>query len=304
MQLQLHKSLVNSGNHLQPLVELPSGSTPPARRLHHQGARETRDVARRRGGADGDIDFVWGERKQLIQKQKSSENLGEFFCLPQKSWRIPQSSPTLGQVLGWITLTVVDRFVNFDGGVQAAVGCTMDQFASCWWLEFVCRDCWNLQPCWQLVASEVDSPSLIATFTNKPYGMVNCDKTLVSFSWFWIDKITKTFPLQIVQSSFTAFGPKCIKQSATPCSARQKGRRCKASLSSSRTWKRSRNQTFLNPGSEKVSSFTWPRNPRNPMRKHTWQPGCNGDRQLGGSKGRVFWITWLLECKKKEGCSI
>lgn len=85
VQLQLHKSLVNSGNHLQPLVELPSGSTPPARRLHHQGARETRDVARRRQGADGAIDFCLGERKQLIQKQKSSAKPGGFFLFaPQK----------------------------------------------------------------------------------------------------------------------------------------------------------------------------------------------------------------------------
>lgn len=235
---------MNSGNHLQPLVELPSASTPPARRLHHQGARETRDVARRRGGADGAIEFL-GERKQLIQKRKSSENLRLFVC--PKSWRITQSWPTAGQFWGWID--------------HKSVGWTD---LSIWWTPWINShlvDDLSLFPeiagtC-DLVGNlwQVDSPSLTTTFTNKPYGMVNCDKTLISSSWFWLE----TFPLQIAQSSFTAFGPKCIKQSATPCSARQKGRRCKASLSSSRTWKRSRNQRFLNPGSEKVSSFTWPR---------------------------------------------
>lgn len=248
MQLQLHKSLVNSGNHLQPLVELPSGSTPPARRLHPRGARETRDVARRRQGADGAIDFCLGERKQLIQKQKSSAKPGGFFLFAPQKLKNPTILTNSWTILGLNYPNSSRQICQYDGGVQAAVGCTMDQFASCWWLEFVCRDCWNLQPCWQLVASEVDSPSLITTFTNKPYGMVKCDKTLVSFSWFWIDEITKTFPLQIAQSSFTAFGPKCIKQSATPCSARQKGRRCKASLSSSRTWKRSKKSEISEPG--------------------------------------------------------
>ena len=131
VQLQLHKSLVNSGNHLQPLVELPSGSTPPARRLHPRGARETRDVARRRQGADGAIDFCLGERKQLIQKQKSSGKPGGFFLFAPQKLKNPTILTNSWTILGLNYPNSSRQICQYDGGVQAAVGCTMDQFASC-----------------------------------------------------------------------------------------------------------------------------------------------------------------------------